>query len=217
MRIAFIDLETTGLPRTTGYNGYYHYERTAMYDSSRIVQIAVIIYDIDEKNPTESKYVAEHTYIVKPDEFDILNSNIHGITQEMATFTGVPFGDIVNVILPDLKTCDSLVAHNILFDKNVLLSELHRYRFTEVIYMINRMGSFCTSEQCKSVTKIKCKSKNSKYYKQPKLSELYKFLMKKDMKNAHNALADTQALVECFLTMLKNQQLVIKDKKIWRA
>ena len=38
-------------------------------------------------------------------------------------------------------------------------------------------------------------------YKWPKLSELHQKLFDKDFDNAHNALADVEAMVKCFFEM----------------
>ncbi len=205
MRIAFIDLETTGLPKQPRFDEYYSYTQLKFYDNARIVQIAVVIYDIDETTNTERKRVTEHTYIIKPDGFEIRNSHIHRISHAMALFAGVPFKEVMEKIMPDLFACDVFIAHNILFDRNVLLSELHRYNMINIIYKINSMKYFCTSKGCKNITKIRY---NASEFKQPKLSELYKFLFKKEMLDAHDALVDTNVLIECFMELRKRRLVV---------
>ncbi len=204
MRIAFIDLETTGLPKQAKFDEYPHYTQLKSYDNARIVQLALLVYDIDEKTQ-EGTLVSEHVYVVKPDGFEIRNAHIHRISDAMAKFAGIPFADVVSKILADMATCDVLIAHNILFDRNVLLSELHRYKLNDLIYKINSMKYFCTSKGCTNITKIRY---NMLEFKQPRLGELYKFLFKKEMVDAHDALVDTKALVECFMEMLKRKMIV---------
>jgi DNA polymerase III epsilon subunit-like protein len=207
MRICFIDLETNGIPKHPTFNVYYSYTQTKQYDSSRIVQIALIIYDVDETT-NEFKLVAQHNYIIKPDKFSIGNSHIHRITNTIANVAGIPFISAIDKVKNDLISCNTLIAHNILFDRNVLLSELHRYKIDAVIYAINKMNYFCTSLGCTNITKIRY---NARQYKQPRLSELYKFLFKKDIKNAHDALIDTKALAECFIEMCKKNLIHCTD------
>lgn len=203
MRLAFLDLETTGLPKQPKYDVYHHYTQLKYYDGARIVQLALLIYDMVES--AEFKLVAEHTYVVKPNGFQIRNSNIHHITNEMALFAGVDFKDVVQKIWNDLKLCDVLIAHNILFDRNVLLSELHRHGLNEPIYKINSMKYFCTSKGCINITRIKY---NSSEFKFPNLTELYKFLFKKSIIGAHDALVDTKATAECFIELMKRKLIV---------
>lgn len=225
MRIAFLDLETTGLPKQPKFDEYHPYTQLKYYDGARIVQVALIIYDVpdnpsshptdtDEKNVdsknvdsknVDYKLVAEHTYVVKPDGFEIRNSHIHRISNAMALFAGIEFKEVINKIWDVLKTCDVLIAHNILFDRNVLLSELHRYGLNEQIYKINAMKYFCTSKGCTNITRIRY---NLLEFKQPRLSELYKFLFKKDLQDAHDALVDTKALVDCFMELRKRKLIV---------
>ena len=208
MRIAFIDLETTGLPKHPSFNVYYPYTQLKSYDSSRIVQMSLLIYDVVGEVFT---LVADHTYIIKPDGFIINNAHIHRISNTIATLAGIPFVDVIANIKNDLLQCDTLIAHNILFDKNILLSELHRYNQQEVIYAINRMHHFCTSKGCTNITKIRY---NAREFKQPKLSELYKFVFKRDLLNAHDASVDTKALAACFIELYKKKLIVRVDGKL---
>ena len=205
MRIAFIDLETTGLPKHPSFNVYYPYTQLKFYDSSRIVQMSVLIYEIFNG---EFKLVADHTYIIKPDGFVINNAHIHRITNTIANLAGIPFTDVINNISADLCTCNVLIAHNILFDRTILLSELHRYGLNQVIYAINAMGQFCTSVGCTNITRLKY---NATKFKQPKLSELYKFVFKKELAGAHDASVDTKALADCFIELYKKKLIVYQN------
>jgi hypothetical protein len=213
MRIAFIDLETNGLPKQVSFNVYYPYTQLHYYNSSRIIQIAVIIYDVDVKTG-EFKLVNQHSYIIKPDGFSINNAHIHRITNGIANTTGVSFVDAMNRLKDDFISCDTLIAHNVLFDKNVLLSELHRYKLDLLIYAVNKMHYFCTSYGCQNITKIKCYAKK---FKQPRLTELYKFLFKKDIVNAHDAMVDTRALADCFIEMYKKKLIVCYEGEFCAA
>lgn len=207
MRIVFIDLETTGLPKQLTFDEYYCYTKSKYYDSSRIVQIAIVICDFSTIS-MECKQLATYNYIVKPDGFEINNSHIHKIDTKLAISNGTPFSTIIEKIAPDLFACDVMIAHNILFDRNIFLSELHRYKFNNLIYKINSMKYFCTSRGCAAVTKIRY---NANKFKQPKLSELYKFLFKKNIIVTHNALDDTNILVECFIELCKTKILKYID------
>lgn len=210
MRIAFIDLETTGLPRQPKFNVYYDYTELKHYEEARIVQVSLIVCDVNELKIDEHKQVSENTYIIKPDGFEIKNSQIHKISNAMALFAGIPFKEVAEKLFSELSSCSILIAHNIIFDRNILLSELHRYGCKDMIEHINSMKYFCTSRGCKNITKIRF---NAKEMKQPKLSELYKFVFKKEMIDGHDALIDTKALVDIFMEMRKRRLVVYFDGK----
>ena len=212
MFIGFFDLETTGLPTTINFNTYYDPSITKYYNSSRVVQMALIVYEVipDEKQQIEYKMISEHDYIIKPDGFTINNDHIHHITNELANFAGIPFADAIGLLKADFLKCDWYIAHNIIFDKNVLLSELHRYQITDLIAKMKSSNIFCTSRDCRAVTQLKYKTGS---FKQPKLIELHKFLFETDPGELHNALADTRVLAACFFEMLKKQLVVYQNDK----
>jgi DNA polymerase III epsilon subunit-like protein len=149
MKILFIDLETTGKPVKNGYNSYYPYKDLKKYDNSRIIQIAMLLYEkttVDEKE--EYVLIKEYDYIIKPDNFTITNHHIHGIDQDTANLVGLEFKDVIKKISPYLEA-DYFVAHNVNFDKNVLLSELYRYKEYDDIKKIQAQKIYCTCENTK--------------------------------------------------------------------
>ncbi len=242
--IAFIDLETTGLPKTISFNRYHPYESTQYYNNSRIVQIALVVCTLDKAslgdllknaeikdnssiNSIEKKVdadcildslsqnypfvevIARHDYIIKPDGFVIQNAEIHDITQDMACFVGLPFLEAINRLESDLEKCQALIAHNIIFDKNILLSELHRYGKLNLINKIKSMKEFCTSKGTSHILKMKYTTGSFSKFKQPKLSELYRYLFNKQAENLHNALVDISITLLCFLELLVKKHLNI--------
>ena len=239
MKLLFLDLETTGLPKTIGYSMYHPYQQIIYYDSSRIVQIALLVYEkiltdneaidnliseivdhtvnntnananrtlVERKINTENfKLIKEHNYIIKPDNYEIKNDKIHNISHQMAEFVGIPFIDAIKNIKDDLATGDLLVAHNLIFDKNVLLSELYRYNLHDECKLVNDLPTFCTSVNCAHITKIRY---NNREFKQPKLSELYRHLFNSDATNLHDALQDTRVMVKIFFELLRRKIIVL--------
>jgi DNA polymerase III epsilon subunit-like protein len=209
-RILFFDLETTGLPIVRGFANYYPYSHTKYYDKSRIVQFAALIYsnkqtaDPNGEQKGEQKdhgYQLEHTinFIIQPDGFEIKNSNIHGITQHIAEQTGVPFLRMIDEIAGQLSECTLLVAHNIIFDKHVFLSELYRYGKHDLANILNSIPTFCTANETASILRLPAKRRK---YKMPKLSELYRYLFQHDAENLHDAVNDVCAMSKCFFYLL---------------
>lgn len=180
------DIETTGLPERNG-NKYFPFYESKRYDSARIVSIAF-------KSDVEEKY-----FIIKP-TFPINNSHIHGITYEMAQETGVSFDLVIDYLTSIIDKVDTLVAHNIDFDYNILLAEIHRFcphngsPSQELIYKLKQKKQYCTMKESIMVCKIKNQYGKFKY---PKLIELYGYYFN-DTFNAHNALEDTRATAKCY-------------------
>lgn len=186
------DVETTGLPETKGYMKYYDYRNVSKYRTSRIVSIAWVILN---ENFDE---VERHYYIIQPYKFIIPDkaTQIHGISQTMAESEGIPFGDVVELFATSISTCNTLVAHNINFDINVLRSELTRFKAFELIKLLNSMTKICTMMFCKESFEMK---------RAPKLCDMYKMFFDDEMKNAHNALDDALNCAKCFIQLCKRK------------
>lgn len=213
MKILFIDLETTGLPKQPTYDVYFSYKLLEKYATSRIVQIAALVYDVntpDEKT-AEFKLLAEHNYIIKPNGFRIVNEHIHHIDHSMAEFSGITMKDCLDMMIADIADCKILIAHNVGFDRSVLLSELFRCGLHEYVDVILAMRPFCTSRGCANITRIPF---NARKFKQPKLIELYRFLFRKNPDvELHDALADTRVMVDCFIELV-NRGLIRLDRLV---
>ena len=122
-----LDIETTGLPLTKGYNNYYSPKDTQKYNSSRIVSIALL----NDK--------LEHYKVLKPTDFTIKNSHFHGISQEDALKKGISLQEFFDPsILQSIEECDFILGHNINFDINVLLSELYRQELFGIYYLLEK-------------------------------------------------------------------------------
>jgi hypothetical protein len=187
------DTETTGLPKTISFNNYYPPEKIEYYNSSRIVQIAYIILDQDNIE------VKKFSVIIKPDNFLIENAHIHNISQEEAEKEGMSFKDMISIFYEDLKTCDTLVAHNLNFDRNILLSECYRYGLTQVAENILLKKQYCTM--------IEGKKRVLEYnYKYPRLVELYQHLYNQDWVQLHDALDDAIKCKQCYLKLLETEK-----------
>jgi len=182
----FIDIETTGLPDRISFDNYYDPEEIHHYDSSRIIQIA---YLICEENGEIIKTVDK---IIKCDNFTINNSDLHGITNYKANNEGVDIRDALNNLYIDMKNVDTIVSHNCSFDKNIILSECHRYNNKKLSKEINTKKTYCTMKLGKSIM-------NQRKY--PKLCELYNFLFKDNIQPKHNAVYDAEICKLCYYKM----------------
>ena len=59
----FIDLETTGLPKTKGFCKWYDYTELDKYESSRIIEMGIVITNNDGET------IVEYSSLVKPNNF----------------------------------------------------------------------------------------------------------------------------------------------------
>lgn len=190
MNYFIIDLETTGLPKTKGWNNYYSYTEYDKYDSCRAVEIAWIILD------TKLQKVIERQYIIKPNGFNIPNSNFHTVTEERAQKEGLEFEEILKILYDDIKDCGTFLSYNVLFDLNILLSEINRINNSELLNKINNMKKECILVMCADYLDV-----NSL-----KLVDSYKRILGKTLEDAHQALPDTKAACELF-TKIKMEKL----------
>jgi DNA polymerase III epsilon subunit-like protein len=183
----FIDTETTGLPVTKNFK-YYNPKNTKYYDNARIIEIAYIIYDDNDLK------IKEVTTLIKPSGFVIENSHIHGITTEDAIMNGLEISDVLEELYDDLfeYSINCIIAHNINFDINVILSECHRLDKDYLYCSIIKINKECTMH----LGKIYLKST-----KNPKLNILYEYLFNKEVTQEHRALSDTKICAACYFKM----------------
>lgn len=166
----------------------------------RLLQLSWIITD------EEGAVIKKENYIVSPDyeeEYWEISKEamvVHGITESMAIQQGVNIKIVLSKFLDDLNQCNCVVAHNSKFDKGVVGAELYRL-FKEDI--LSKKETICTMEGTTDLLKIPNPESDYKHYKYPKLQELYHFLFDKNFDNAHDALSDAQACLECFWELRK--------------
>jgi DNA polymerase III epsilon subunit-like protein len=177
-----IDIETTGLPIRDGlpYGKYHPYENIEMYNTSRIVQLSMMLCN-DKYEEIDLK-----DFIVKANDFTIDNHEFHGITNEISLNSGRPFIEIMEEFLIYIKQVSCIIAHNANFDINILFSELYRNGLHSIIMELKTKKIICTMKNTKQIVK----AKNKYGIKDPSLAELYKFVIKENIENAHNSKYD---------------------------
>ena len=151
---------------------------------------------------------------------------IHHISKEDTEAHGKDIRELMDTFMDDFKTADVIVAHNLRFDKNLLLAELKRLTMREDIdqdekkkyelFMMefyNNKKEYCTAkfgtDECKTVGV----NKNGKeYYKMPKLMNLYKHLFGHlpDEDKLHDAKADVIICLRCFYKLYYDVDIYTK-------
>jgi DNA polymerase-3 subunit epsilon len=186
MNKIFIDTETTGLPIMIGYNRYHPYYQLEYYEKSRMIELGYMIYDCNNNK------IKEFNKLIKPNNFEITNTEIHGITNEQAINEGVDIIDALKELEQDLKQADSLIAHNINFDINIILSEASRAKCSKLVESLHKKVKKCTFKSAQNI-----------YKKNFKLINLYSHLFNKEIIQEHRALSDVKILVDCYFELEK--------------
>lgn len=188
MSTLIIDIETTGLPETKGFDKFYDPKDIKYYNKSRIIEIAYIICS------PEGETLKETSCLIKLTDQQINNTAIHGITTEMTNQNGIPIHNALQTLQKDIteNNVQKIVAHNVKFDVNIILSECHRVDNKELIKIINTKQHICTMDKGRRVMN---------QYKSPKLTELYYFLFKQIFKQEHRALSDCNACCKCYFKL----------------
>jgi DNA polymerase III epsilon subunit-like protein len=194
MNELFIDIETSGLPQYDNGN-IPHFKNLKKFNNCRMLEICMILFE-------NKKLSSFYHKIVKVD-FDIENSEIHGITNEISREKGVLIENIYHDILHYINKSDIIIAHNIVFDLSCIFSELYRIdNDVNIINFINSKIFICTMLSSIDICKIKPVN-FFEQYKYPKLDELYFYFFKSDRKNKHTAKSDTVDLVKCYNELSK--------------
>jgi len=190
MNTIFIDVETSGLPSFRGFNNYHHPSKLFYYKDARMIELAYIIYDCN------NKLVKKVEKLIKPVDYTIENSQFHGITTEMALEKGEDISTVLDQFYKDLDNVDTIIAHNINFDKNIILSECYRQKKKNLIKHFESIERICTMDLGKTYM-------NSRKY--PKLTELYEHIFGQPIVQEHRALSDTQICADCYHEMIKQE------------
>jgi DNA polymerase III epsilon subunit-like protein len=191
------DTETTGLPKYMKHTP----NQNNLNNWPHIVQLSYIIYDTD----TDSvKNITDHIIRV-PEGVQITEENaaIHGITQEISQ-QGIPLNMALDEFMVEFDNMDLIIAHNIEFDKKMLMAELYRLDYILCVDKIHTSTKYvCTMQEGIDLCNIKAFTKIEKkeYIKWPTLAELCQHLFNYEPTNLHNALNDVAICLRCFLKM----------------
>jgi DNA polymerase III epsilon subunit-like protein len=179
--IMILDTETTGIPYSRNPKELFK------FNDARLIELGYIIYD---KN---GKKIKEFDTLIKPKDFVINNSEIHGITNDQAKNTGKTLEDTFKIFTEDLQTVEVLVGHNIGFDISILQSEAYRNKNNLLYDLIENKNKQCTMEMGKKFYKMD---------KNPKLVDLYKISTGKEIIQDHRALSDCLMCADCYYKMV---------------
>ena len=170
-----------------------------------ITQLSFILYDIEQKKPVFSF----NSYIRIPEDIAISEeiTKLTGVTREKCN-AGISIQDALELFYKASKYCDTIVAHNIQFDRNMILLECKRN--AEALNNVDSI--YAMLNYYENRIRVRCSMKSGFQYlnlkKFPRLSELHELLFNETVESynipLHNALVDTLVCLRCSLKIFNN-------------
>ena len=208
MRVIVFDTETTGLPT----------ERNASYQDTdkwpHVVQLSFIVY-----NTKKCEVEVCHDYIIQLKDGVTISPDsqaIHGITPEKCKKKGIPISMALTEFGEYVSKADLLVAHNLSFDKKVLLASYTREKMIQPFFdKGNVKPGFCTMLRTVDFPVVIAKNAKGEYYnKFPKLVELHEHLFGNKPKGLHNSMADVIICLRCYMKLQHKYDVLSKEDSI---
>ena len=183
----FFDTETTGIKRYQDH----------------LVQLAWFLVDSD------GDVLSENEWIVKPRGYTIPNraEQVHGISTSHARLHGIELEEVLNLFAEDAKQSQFIVAHNISFDCGILETAYASCKLKSPLGGLHRIDTMTLSTDWCQLPKLNGWSG----FKRPSLEELHFRLFGRGFDNAHTAMADTQAVMDCFYGLIEEGVIQIPD------
>ncbi|MEM1003669.1 MAG: 3'-5' exonuclease, partial [Bacteroidota bacterium] len=161
---------------------------------ARLIHLAFLKTD---KSGNEIQRFSE---LVRPEGFQIENSAIHGISQEVALKSGISAQSAITQLMTALSDCDLLIAHNIEYDKKVIFNELKALGLTKKYFnTLYNIPTLCTMQSSTAYCDLREGGRERPKF--PRLSELYEKLFKKVYPQDHHALTDVETVKHCFFEL----------------
>lgn len=206
MKVLIFDTETTGLPK-----GKATPKETEKWP--HIIQLSYILFDV-----STNKIIVNHDHVVKIDEDVELTQKsfeMHGISKEKSRTEGINIKLAIELFNICLKETNILIAHNIQFDKNMIMAECFRHniqpQFSKYRYL-----EYCTMKRSDELCGIKTLHKPSgrTYIKFPTLTELHEKLFNVKPKGTHNSYIDILICLRCYYKLMFDKDVCFENKSI---
>lgn len=196
MKVLVFDVETTGLMS----------ERNASITEidkwPYIVQLSYLIYDDILNRIT----LINDNIIRLPSDVIISDvcCGIHGITTEKSIKDGIDIRYALIKFNEILNSVDIIVGHNISFDKRLIMVECIRNNIKQQFTKNSiKKNEYCTMRNGVNICKIEnVNFFGKKYFKFPKLSELYYHYFKIIPEGLHNSKNDILVCLRCYCMMV---------------
>lgn len=212
--IMAFDTETTGLfPKTNQeYSSILDYPAEILNAYPYITQLSFILFDYG----TEKIVYSFNSYIRIPQDVKISDkiTELTGVTREKCD-AGMLMEDALEIFYKASTYCNTIVAHNIWFDKNMILVECNRNKenFKNYDYM-RKMFNYYDNP-----IRVRCSMKSGFQYlnlkKWPRLAQLHELLFNETVESynipLHNALVDTLVCLRCAVKIFDDINVSSQD------
>ena len=186
-----------------------------------ILQLSFVVWNMDT-DTIETKY---NTYINIPSKIRILPEieKLTGVTREKCNH-GVVVTEALDKLYEAYIRCNTIVAHNIEFDSNMIRIELARNSGRKTRHLDDLLNTgyekstnklrYCTMaksvELCNILVQaIDKRGQPYQYKKFPKLSELFEKLFGSVPENLHDSMVDTIACLKCYMKLRFDKDISI--------
>jgi DNA polymerase III epsilon subunit-like protein len=188
MRTLLFDTETTGLPTKRNVPAT---QSPLIWPD--LVSISWILCDGPRVLKRETHYIKPEGWVIPEDSI-----KIHGITNEYATKNGNELKAVIEKFKADLLTSHHVIAHNMEFDRNVIIHALKWRLNQDPTATWDPKKELCSMQSSKNELKLPSRyPKPGDLYKNPRLDELYTDTFKKPPPpQAHSSDRDVEVLYE---------------------
>jgi len=205
------DTETTGLFNTKDKPtlGIKKARDPLLYpeDYPRVFQLAYVRID-DQGNILE-----EFNSFIEPDGWVIPTGpgnefwDSRGYTTSLCKEKGIPMKEALEKFINSMSLSDYIVAHNLSFDKPIILAEISNYQMgvpdnfkppKDLCTMKSTIDYVQASHSQANIAKYPFLEFSNKF---PKLEELHEKLFSHGFENAHDALVDVKATFKCLVRL----------------
>jgi DNA polymerase III epsilon subunit-like protein len=197
MRVLIFDTETTGLPEKNA--SIKEFDKWPY-----ITQLSYILLDIQ----TDSLILSSDQYI-KINENIIISDKaqeITGITHDILNNKGISICSALRNFNEALQISDTIVGHNVSFDKRVIMVECLR---NNIQIKFNKFyGNKCVKKPEYCTCKQSAYLFNNKYQR---LENLYNYLFNETASGLHNSLIDTIITARCYIKLVYDRDLFITN------
>ena len=205
IKALIFDTETNGVPKK------YIAAEEDLNNYPQVVQLAANLIEIDLEELTKVKVLYSFNSLItpfrkgSPIEISARAEEIHGKSFALCEKEGQDLNSVLFLFQGIVNSADLIVAHNLFFDKNVMISEFlnNDMRLTHK----RSTKQLCTMRYTTPLLKLPGKFKGQ--HKYPSLAELFKYCTNsniEDYYNAHDAEQDVSATVVCLLSLIKEDE-----------
>ena len=157
-----------------------------------IVQLAAILRDDDAREMASINLIIQTDRHIEEGAF-----RTHGISKDVAEQFGVSPINAIYVFRDMLASADTVVAHNIAFDRKVTKAAVFRVEIPEIPWDMLRQR-----DTMLAATPI-CKLPGKRGFKWPTLNEAHLHFFSTPVDGAHDALVDVRACMAVYDELLK--------------